>query len=620
MASSITPKGHPVSQKGQPVRKGYKSSPNRSLSSPKPSAGRTRASEVAEPRDLSLSQSSPAQSSLAPPSAARSGLPSATRSRASEVAEPRDLSLSQSSPAQSSLAPPSAARSGLPSATRSRASEVAEPRDLSLSQSSPAQSSLAPPSSLAAQSSLAPPSAARSGLPSATRSRASEVAEPRDLSLSQSSPAQSSLAPPSSLAAQSSLAPPSAARSGLPSATRSRASEVAEPRDLSLSQSSPAQSSLAPPSSLAAQSSLAPPSSLAQSSLAPPSVARSGLPSVARSRLKSIPRAEVSLAEKPEPSRLPAKSFLSRSLGGHLLAIESLAPPVIEALLDLSQQWADTLSSQINSSQTKKVKILEGKTVINFFFEPSTRTRTSFEVAAKHLGANVVDFDPKFTSVRKGESLLDTASVLNAYSPAILVMRHASSGAAKLLSDKVSCPTINAGDGCHEHPTQALLDALTIRQARGTLQGLRVAICGDVRHSRVARSNYHLLTALGSEVRFVGPATLLPCQQAFPRASLHTSLEDGLEDADIVMMLRVQTERMEGNLFPSVREYYHFWGLTPERLGRAKAGALVLHPGPMNRGVEIASEVADDIDRSAILRQLENGVAVRCACLEVLSQ
>ncbi len=597
MASSITPKGHPVSQKGQPVRKGYKSSPNRSLSSPKPSAGRTRASEVAESRDLSLSQSSPAQSSLAPPSVARSGLPSATRSRASEVAEPRDLSLSQSSPAQSSLAPPSVARSGLPSATRSRASEVAEPRDLSLSQSSPAQSS------------LAPPSAARSGLPSATRSRASEVAEPRDLSLSQSSPAQSS------------LAPPSAARSGLPSATRSRASEVAEPRDLSLSQSSPAQSSLAPPSSLAAQSSLAPPSSFAPpSSLAPPSVARSGLPSVARSRLKSIPRAEVSLADKPEPSRLPAKSFLSRSLGGHLLAIESLAPPVIEALLDLSQQWADTLSSQINSSQTKKVKILEGKTVINFFFEPSTRTRTSFEVAAKHLGANVVDFDPKFTSVRKGESLLDTASVLNAYSPAILVMRHASSGAAKLLSDKVSCPTINAGDGCHEHPTQALLDALTIRQARGTLQGLRVAICGDVRHSRVARSNYHLLTALGSEVRFVGPATLLPCQQAFPRASLHTSLEDGLEDADIVMMLRVQTERMEGNLFPSVREYYHFWGLTPERLGRAKAGALVLHPGPMNRGVEIASEVADDIDRSAILRQLENGVAVRCACLEVLSQ
>ena len=594
MAPSITPKGHPVSQKGQPVRKGYKSSPNRSLSSPKPSAGRTRASEVAEPRDLSLSQSSPAQSSLAPPSslaaqsslappsAARSGLPSATRSRASEVAEPRDLSLSQSSPAQSSIAPPSAARSGLPSATRSRASEVAEPRDLSLSQSSPAQSLLAPPSS------LAPPSVARSGLPSATRSRASEVAEPRDLSLSQSSPAQSSLAPPSSLAAQSSLAPPS---------------------------SLAAQSSLAPPSSLAAQSSLAPPPSLA-----PPSVARSGLPSVARSRLKSIPRAEVSLAEKPEPSRLPAKSFLSRSLGGHLLAIESLAPPVIEALLDLSQQWADTLSSQINSSQTKKVKILEGKTVINFFFEPSTRTRTSFEVAAKHLGANVVDFDPKFTSVRKGESLLDTASVLNAYSPAILVMRHASSGAAKLLSDKVSCPTINAGDGCHEHPTQALLDALTIRQARGTLQGLRVAICGDVRHSRVARSNYHLLTALGSEVRFVGPATLLPCQQAFPRASLHTSLEDGLEDADIVMMLRVQTERMEGNLFPSVREYYHFWGLTPERLGRAKAGALVLHPGPMNRGVEIASEVADDIDRSAILRQLENGVAVRCACLEVLSQ
>ena len=381
-----------------------------------------------------------------------------------------------------------------------------------------------------------------------------------------------------------------------PSPARSSASEFAEPRDMSLSQPLSAPPPVAQPGAIPA--------------------GRSGLEKFSR---ESFSRTEVSLRGEPKPSRLPVRDFLSRSLGGHLLAIESLSPPVIEALLDLSQEWADTLSARTKKS-TKKHKILEGKTVINFFFEPSTRTRTSFEVAAKHLGANVVDFDPKFTSVRKGESLLDTASVLNAYNPAILVMRHASSGAAKLLSDKVSCPTINAGDGCHEHPTQALLDALTIRQARGTLQGLRVAICGDVRHSRVARSNYHLLTALGSEVRFVGPATLLPSQQAFPQASLHTSLEDGLEDADIVMMLRVQTERMEGNLFPSVREYYHFWGLTPERLGRAKAGALVLHPGPMNRGVEIASEVADDIDRSAILRQLENGVAVRCACLEVLSR
>ena len=322
-------------------------------------------------------------------------------------------------------------------------------------------------------------------------------------------------------------------------------------------------------------------------------------------------------ANSRQSDNSPDTSSLSQALGGHLLAIESLSSSVITELLDSAQAWADRIAQSDSAPHTHTA--LTNKTLINLFLESSTRTRTSFEVAAHHLGAKVINIHPVASSLRKGESLIDTALVLNAYNPTVLVVRHPNSGAVELLADKVSCATINAGDGCHEHPTQALLDALTIRQARGTLTGLKVAICGDVRHSRVARSNYHLLTTFGSEVRFVGPDTLLPRPDAFPKARLFMSLEEGLQDADIVMMLRIQTERMEGVLFPSVREYHHFWGLTPERLKRATEGALVLHPGPMNRGVEIASQVADDIDHSAILRQLENGVAVRCACLEALA-
>ncbi|MGR4000770.1 MAG: aspartate carbamoyltransferase catalytic subunit [Alphaproteobacteria bacterium] len=307
-------------------------------------------------------------------------------------------------------------------------------------------------------------------------------------------------------------------------------------------------------------------------------------------------------------------------VGRHLLGIEGLSPTAITLLLDRATEWSEKLGKLGKPpSDTGTGGILSGRVVINLFFEHSTRTRTSFEVSAYHLGADVVNIDTKVSSISKGETLLDTALILNAYRPAVLVVRHPDSGAVDLLAQKVGCSTINAGDGRHEHPTQALLDALTIRQFFGRLEGLKVALCGDVLHSRVARSNYHLLRTMGAEVRLVGPDTLLPSAGALAGASRYLRLEDGLRDVDVVMMLRLQIERMEGSHFPSVREYYHFWGLTPSRLGVASEGALVLHPGPMNRGVEIGSEVADDIKRSAVVRQLENGVAVRCACLELVA-
>jgi aspartate carbamoyltransferase catalytic subunit len=261
---------------------------------------------------------------------------------------------------------------------------------------------------------------------------------------------------------------------------------------------------------------------------------------------------------------------------------------------------------------------LRGRTIMNLFFEDSTRTRTSFELAGKRLGGDVLNMAVSTSSVKKGESLLDTALTLNAMNPDFLIVRHAESGAPKLLADKVNCSVINAGDGTHEHPTQALLDALSIRRRKGRLDGLIVAICGDILHSRVARSNIHLLGTMGARVRVVGPTTLIPAAIERMGVEVFTDMDRGLDQADIVMMLRLQNERMAGRFVPSLREYFRFFGLTFERLAVAKPDALIMHPGPMNRGVEIDSEVADDIGRSLILDQVEFGVAVRMACLRLL--
>jgi aspartate carbamoyltransferase catalytic subunit len=262
---------------------------------------------------------------------------------------------------------------------------------------------------------------------------------------------------------------------------------------------------------------------------------------------------------------------------------------------------------------------MRGRTIINLFFENSTRTRTSFELAGKRLGADVINMQVSGSSVRKGETLIDTAMTLNAMHPDILVVRHPESGAVQLLAKKVECAVINAGDGSHEHPTQALLDALTIRRRKGRLGGLNVAICGDILHSRVARSNIHLLNAMGARIRVVAPRTLLPAEIERLGVEIFHDMRRGLEDVDIVMMLRLQTERMHGSFVPSIREYYHFYGLDYDKLAAARPDAFIMHPGPMNRGVEIDSEVADDIDRSLIQQQVEMGVAVRMACLELLA-
>src|SRR5690349_170727 len=302
---------------------------------------------------------------------------------------------------------------------------------------------------------------------------------------------------------------------------------------------------------------------------------------------------------------------LSVSMPRDLLGIEGLSAASISALLDLSETYIDT-----NRSLVKRRDTLAGRTVINLFFEASTRTRTSFEVAAKRLGADVINMEVAASSVKKGETLLDTAMTLNAMLPDALVVRHQDSGAVNLLAQKVNCSVINGGDGQHEHPTQALLDALTIRRRKGRLEGLLVAICGDILHSRVARSNIHLLKTMGAEVRVVGPATLMPTDIDRLGVEVHYSMRTGLKDVDIVMMLRLQTERMQGSFVPSISEYFRFFGLDSEKLKVAKPDALIMHPGPMNRGVEIDSEVADDLDRSVIHEQVEMGVAVRMACLE----
>ena len=299
----------------------------------------------------------------------------------------------------------------------------------------------------------------------------------------------------------------------------------------------------------------------------------------------------------------------------HLLGIEGLEPDQITALLDLSEAYVEQ-----NRAPEKKSSVLRGRTIINLFFENSTRTRTSFELAGKRLGGDVINMSAEASSIKKGETVIDTAMTLNAMLPDVLIVRHPDSGAVKLLSEKVACAVINAGDGTHEHPTQALLDALAIRRRKGRLTGLQVAICGDILHSRVARSNIHLLNAMGARVRVIGPPTLIPTAIDRLGVEVFHDMERGLAGCDIVMMLRLQTERMQGSFVPSVREYFHFYGLDRAKLARARPDALIMHPGPMNRGVEIDSEVADDIDRSLIREQVEIGVAVRMACLDALTR
>jgi aspartate carbamoyltransferase catalytic subunit len=308
----------------------------------------------------------------------------------------------------------------------------------------------------------------------------------------------------------------------------------------------------------------------------------------------------------------------SRSLGfnkKHLLGIEGLQPFEIADLLEQADGFVD-----LNRRSDKKLQILKGLTQINLFFESSTRTQTSFELAGKRLGADVVNMAVASSAMKKGETLIDTAMTLNAMHPDVLVVRHAESGAVALLARHVRCAVINAGDGTHEHPTQALLDGLTIRRRKGRIEGLTVAICGDILHSRVARSNILLLQAMGARVRVVAPATLLPAEIGRFGVDAFTDMREGLAGADIVMMLRLQTERMQGSFVPSVAEYFHFFGLSYDKLRAAHADALIMHPGPMNRGVEIDGVLADDIDRSAILDQVEMGVAVRMAVLDVLTR
>ncbi len=325
-------------------------------------------------------------------------------------------------------------------------------------------------------------------------------------------------------------------------------------------------------------------------------------------RVPPLPRSTASaISQRMDPSR--ARLFPHR----HLLGIEGLSAQDIEILLDLAEDAVE-VSRQVE----KKRATLRGRTQINLFFEASTRTQSSFELAGKRLGADVMNMSVATSSVKKGETLIDTAMTLNAMRPDIIVVRHAQAGAVHLLARKVDCAVVNAGDGAHEHPTQALLDALTIRRNKGRIAGLTVAICGDILHSRVARSNFLALGALGARLRAVGPSTLLPVGLERMGVELFHDMRAGLEGADIVMMLRLQQERMSGGFVPSLKEYFHFFGLDAEKLAYAKPDALVMHPGPMNRGVEIDSAVADG-PRSLIREQVEMGVAVRMAVLEALA-
>ena len=309
---------------------------------------------------------------------------------------------------------------------------------------------------------------------------------------------------------------------------------------------------------------------------------------------------------------VPKSSFVLNQR--HLLGIEGLSREEIVGLLDLAEEFVD-LNRQIEKKRTS----LRGRTLINLFFEASTRTQASFELAGKRLGADVMNMAVGSSSIRKGETLIDTAVTLNAMHPDLIVVRHHASGAVALLAQKVDCSVINAGDGSHEHPTQALLDALTIRRNKGRIEGLVVVICGDILHSRVARSNILLLNALGARVRVVAPSTLLPAGIERFGVEVFRDMREGLTDADIVMMLRLQRERMNGSFVPSTQEFFHFFGLDSKKLAYAKPDALVMHPGPMNRGVEIDSIVADGA-QSLIRQQVEMGVATRMAVLEALSR
>ncbi|WP_082733818.1 aspartate carbamoyltransferase catalytic subunit [Polycladidibacter hongkongensis] len=297
----------------------------------------------------------------------------------------------------------------------------------------------------------------------------------------------------------------------------------------------------------------------------------------------------------------------------HLLGIEGLQPPDINMLLDLGEE-----AVEVSRREDKQKGVLRGRTQINLFFEASTRTQSSFELAGKRLGADVMNMAVSTSSVKKGETLIDTAATLNAMRPDLLVVRHSSAGAVQLLARKVGCAVVNAGDGTHEHPTQALLDALTIRRHKGALGGLTVAICGDIRHSRVARSNIILLSTMGARIRVIAPSTLMPSGIHNMGVEVFTDMKKGLQGVDVVMMLRLQRERMSGAFVPSVREYFKYHGLDSEKLAYAKPDALVMHPGPMNRGVEISAEVADGA-QSVIREQVEMGVAIRMAVLEALA-
>ena len=296
----------------------------------------------------------------------------------------------------------------------------------------------------------------------------------------------------------------------------------------------------------------------------------------------------------------------------HLLGIQNLSILEAKSILDEAKKFI-----KLNRSNSKKLDILRGKTQINLFFEPSTRTQSSFELAGKRLGADVMTMNVSNSSLKKGETILDTAMSLNAMHPDIIVVRHQDSGAPNLLSQKVNCTVINAGDGLREHPTQALLDALTIINRKGKIEGLKIAICGDILHSRVARSNIYLLNMLGAEVNVIAPKTLLPNSINKLGVKGFTNMREGLDSCDIVMMLRLQNERMTGSFLPSKREYYEYFGLTPDKLKLAKKDALIMHPGPMNRGVEIDTKLADDINVSLVKEQVELGVAVRMACLKL---
>ena len=299
----------------------------------------------------------------------------------------------------------------------------------------------------------------------------------------------------------------------------------------------------------------------------------------------------------------------------HLLGIEHLRPEEIVTQLDLAEDY-----EAINRAAEKHGDALAGLTQINMFFENSTRTQASFELAGKRLGADVMNMAMQASSITKGETLIDTAMTLNAMHPDLLVVRHPHSGAVDLLAQKVNCAVLNAGDGRHEHPTQALLDALTIRRAKGRLHRLNIAICGDIAHSRGARSNIMLRGKMENRIRLIGPPTLMPSGIAEFGVEVYDNMAEGLADVDVVMMLRLQRERMDGGFIPSEREYFHRFGLDAEKLSHAKPDAIVMHPGPMNRGGEIDGELADDINRSVIQDQVEMGVAVRMAAMDLLAR